>query len=352
MVEKILGAMIENILDDDINRVALSESLPWNSFQDSIFLVTGATGFIGKWFVEILAKVAKTQSGSIEIMLVVRDMKKATEIFPISKYQNLKFIHADLSGSNPFAKHDLSRVTHILHGATSTNKSADPNELMTSTVNGLENVIRATSVSRNVPRLINLSSGAVYGEQARQKARINDQESVISIESALDVYARAKVSSEILIGQANSADRISGVNARLFSFVGPHLPIDSAYAVPNFIADVIAGRKIQINASAETTRSYLYPSDLVSTLLQLFATDFKGSVNVGSRNSLNMLQIATTVNQAWAANGIEFKHPNAIANHYVPSLDVLDQVIGKQEEISFEESISKWKKWIDSTLIR
>ena len=44
------------------------------------------------------------------------------------------------------------------------------------------------------------------------------------------------------------------------------------------------------------------------------------------------------------------------AEEQIKSVDVKKEqvldLIGKQEEISFEESISKWKKWIDSTLIR
>jgi nucleoside-diphosphate-sugar epimerase len=331
----------------DINEIVHDDTQLWKNFQAAHLLVTGATGFIGRWFVEVLSRANRTHDLSLQMSIVVRNPKKAREIFPKTDHSDLIFIHSDLASQDPFEGIDLSHVTHILHGATSTNKNQVSEDLHSSTVLGLRNIIQSTTANGNIPRLLNLSSGAVYGESARRNERINDDNPIISSDSSSDKYAKAKVDSEMLVEKSNILHEISGVNARLFSFVGPHIPVDSAYAVPNFISDAIAGRKIRIGASAETTRSYLYPSDLIASLLRLFNSDFQGSVNVGSRISLNMFEIATAINQIYSGDGVEFINPKAKPNHYVPGLVTLDGVIGKQKEIAFEESILKWKEWLE-----
>ena len=84
--------------------------------------------------------------------------------------------------------------------------------------------------------------------------------------------------------------------ARVFSVYGPHQPLDSHFAIGNFIADALAGEPVTVRGDGSPVRSYLYGADLAGAR---FACLVRGApaaaYNVGGSDPVRLGDLAALV---------------------------------------------------------
>ena len=111
---------------EDLNYVAGFE-LPWEKLQDKSILISGATGLVGSFLVDVLMK--KNDGGlNCTVYALSRNAEKATKRFSIwSKNSLFKFIPYDIN--KPLIRDDLEKMDYVLHMASNTHPiqySTDP----------------------------------------------------------------------------------------------------------------------------------------------------------------------------------------------------------------------------------
>jgi dTDP-glucose 4,6-dehydratase len=124
------------------------------------------------------------------------------------------------------------------------------------------------------------------------------------------------------------------------------LALNEHFAIGNFLSNGLQSEKIEVKGSPETTRSYMYPSDLVKILLLLPSRQSKGSLNIGSNDSITMSELATLISNLTSRKGIYFSNPKAEPSHYVPSIVNLERVLGGLQIYQIESILEKWIKWL------
>jgi UDP-glucose 4-epimerase len=120
---------------------------------------------------------------------------------------------------------------------------------------------------RGFPRLIYISSGAVYGDERLQPSKPGD--TVI----ANDIYNRAKLINENMVLEAG------GVVVRLGNIYGKGM------SAGNVLSDIIAQIPMRGHLEvrdATSVRDYLHVDDLVEALKLLALSDYTGVVNIAS----------------------------------------------------------------------
>ena len=132
--------------------------------------------------------------------------------------------------------------------------------------------------------------------------------------------------------------------ARCFAFVGPYLPLDTHFAIGNFIRDGMTGSPILIQGDGTPYRSYLYAADLA---IWLWTILFKGKscypYNVGSDEDLTIAELAEVVASTFAlkAEVVIAKEPipGKPVERYVPSVQRAFAELQLKPLISLSDSI-------------
>jgi dTDP-glucose 4,6-dehydratase len=136
---------------------------------------------------------------------------------------------------------------------------------------------------------------------------------------------------------------VNVVTARIFSLLGPFMPLDTHFAAGNFIRDALAEQRIIVQGNGRPIRSYLYPSDLVIWLLTLLtASPRQAAYNVGSERGVSIAELAQTVAQLISRQGHEVLGRDDTgwnAGRYVPDTSLIRKEFDLTESVTLEYSI-------------
>src|SRR5581483_2337267 len=199
-------------------------------------------------------------------------------------------------------------------------------------------------------RFLLTSSGAVYGRQPPEITHLpEDWNGSPDPLDPASVYGESKRAAELLCALYQTGGLECKI-ARCWAFCGPHLPLDRHFAIGNFIADVLAGRPIQIQGDGTPRRSYLYAADLAVWLWTiLFRAPALVPFNVGSAHDVSILElarsVAATLNPQTEIRVGREPLPGAAPMRYVPSVDRAREVLGLRQNIGLEECIRKTAEW-------
>jgi nucleoside-diphosphate-sugar epimerase len=328
-----------------------------DGFKNESILLTGGTGFFGKWLSQSLAKLNDDFSLGNRVTLVSRDAEKSRGEQPwLAARSDFEFVQSDI---RQFQSKD--QFTTIIHGAASASQSLNENrpEEMLSVITGGSQRILEIAKSAQARRVQFISSGAVYGAQPSDLDFVSEDDFPLGERSHVHgAYGEAKRMAELAMSQAARGLGFRLSIPRCFAFVGPHLPLDSHFAVGNFIASVLQGRPIQINGDGTPLRSYLYAADLsIWLLVQLIEVKGIEICNVGSDTAVSIAQLANTVHKV----GCELiperllldrpvriagtPQPGKLPARYVPSVTRARTTFNLEEWNDLEESIRKTINW-------
>ena len=260
----------------------------------SRILLTGGSGFVGKWMLQT-AKIAQENSAT-EIELVVPTRRLSANHVQTAiaiGCPNVSWVEGDfLNGAL-----DLGQIDMIIHAATPASaqlNAENPVEMLHINAEAMKSVLRYAG--NNQPLLFT-SSGAVYGTQPQSVGHIAEG----NVEpnpptEQLNAYAQGKQIAERLCSEAGTSGRCSSIIARLSAFGGEYLPRDTHFAIGNFIQNALDRQPIAIQGDGRARRSYLYGADMATWLWSALAHDENNEpLHIGSEHSVSILELAQTV---------------------------------------------------------
>jgi nucleoside-diphosphate-sugar epimerase len=338
----------------DLDHVLEHAREAFESLRGARILVTGGTGFFGRWLVESLLHANERLELGASVVLLSRDPDGFARRAPhVAGSAAVTLVAGDV---RTFAA-PSGRFSHLVHGATDTTGPSNaerPVELLETIIEGTRHTLEIASRAQ-VRRVLLLSSGAVYGRQPSTLTHV--PESYTGGPDPLDplqAYAEGKRVAELL-GGIHARDRgLEVVIARAFAFVGPHLPLDAHFAVGNFLRDAVSGDTIRVGGDGTPYRSYLHAADLAVWLWTLLARGQSGrAYNVGSEEAVTIRELADAVAQAAGTIGrapvvsvARPADPNAPPTRYVPSTRRAHEELGLQAHIALDEALARTIAWL------
>ena len=143
---------------------------------------------------------------------------------------------------------------------------------------------------------------------------------------------------------------VKTVITRCFAFVGPWLPLDTHFAIGNFIWNCLRNEPIEIKGDGTPMRSYMYGSDLAEWLLAiLLRGEPARAYNVGSDEAISILDLAHLVRECAGTQNEIIVHGKKVDGtlpaRYVPSVDLAKKELSLCLRSSLSEAISQTLDW-------
>lgn len=307
--------------------------------------VTGGTGFFGKWLVSSFIEANRVLGLGAAMVLLTRDPERFSRENPDLVGDSALLCRGDV---RTFDFPD-GEFTHVIHGASG--PGSRPLEMFDMIAEGTRRALQCAGQS-GAERFLFLSSGAVYGRQPTALTHIPE-----SYEGGPDPllpsseYGEAKRAAEQFCVLRAQADRFEVTIARCFAFFGPHLPLDSHFAIGNFIGDVLAERPIRISGDGTAYRSYLYAADLTVWLWALLVRGQNArAYNVGSDEDLTIAALGHVVTEAAGSpQRVEIAQqpkPGEAPLRYVPSIERARVELGLEPRIRLRDGILRTLDWL------
>ena len=319
--------------------------------ENASFLISGMTGFVGSWLVDSLVHINKEFGVKIAITGITRNASKINtwnNLLP----ENVKIIESDIRTLNKVE----DSFTHFVHTATPTTSATRAGDLVNvfeSSVLGARNLLEIAKKQTVPPIFLHTSSGAVYKKSPSHLRTIPltwPMQDLAASESVDVEYARAKIETEKLIVAATDEGSVQGINARLFSFMGPRVPLQEHYSIGNFMYSGMYEDEIKLSVNPTTVRSYEHATDMASALIYILGLGQTGVFHVGSDKGEELIAWAELVGKVFSKPVKNLYVDNAQKTDIIPYVPEHDERIprGLGELISKEEQIVNWRNWLST----
>lgn len=309
-------------------------------------LITGGTGFFGRWLLQILCQINIKLGYEIGIYVLSRNPKDFLLSHMDYRFADwVQFIEGDVkSFVLPHVK-----IDYLIHMATTaaseTYQGEDQLNKLDLLYLGTKNTL-IQSANYGVERVLFTSSGVAYGPSNGKILSEDDlcAPSTVNTNSALGEGKRV---AEYLVSYYADKFKYKFAIARCFSFFGPYLPLDIHYAIGNFVNDALNKQDITVNGTGEELRSYLYMADAWTWLLRMLLNADNQIYNVGSSHSISIKDLAILVGEALSpAKSIKVlgnadSIGNFARNIYVPNTNKIHNKLGVREITSLRAGILK-----------
>lgn len=268
-------------------------NFPWEKLKDKSIMISGATGMIGSFLVDVIAQKNNKEKLNCTIYILGRDEEKARKRFvSLFDSENIVFVLYDVK--NELIRNDIKKIDYILHLASNTHPlqySTDPIGTITTNVIGLKNLLDF-AVEHNTKRVVFASSNEIYGEN-RGDVEFFDEKycGYINSNTLRAGYPESKRCGEALCQAYIKQKGMDIVIPRLTRTYGPTMIEGDTKAISQFIKKGVRGEDIVLKSKGTQYYSYQYVADSASGLLTvLFFGENGEAYNIANESSDIMLK--------------------------------------------------------------
>ena len=345
-----VSSSIPNPLARDLDHILKHTSEVWEGLRGQRLFITGGTGFFGCWLLESLLWAIDRLGLETSAVVLTRDSEAFRRKAPHLAMHPAIQLHVGDVRSFEFPAGAFSHVIHMATEASARLNLEDPLLMVDTIVQGTQHTL-GFARECGAKRFLLTSSGAVYGKQPAELTHIpEDHNGAPDTTDACSAYGEAKRLAELLCAIYAEQHGIETTIARCFAFVGPYLPLNTHFAIGNFIRDAMQGGPIHVNGNGTPYRSYLYAADLV---IWLWTILFKGKscrpYNVGSEHALTVGELAQAVAQTFfppiAVRIAVTATPGEPVERYVPATGRAANELGLHQWCTLTDSLRRTAGW-------
>ena len=282
-------------------------------------LIIGGSGFVGT---NIITKFTEYKVGEILNL----DKKNAS--------LGIKTKYLELQEPIFSEVHRFSPDNIIYLASLSENSCDDIKKARSINVDGLSSLLQELVEYTGLKSFIYLSDYGLY------------KDNVPFIESSnvlpSNNYLQTKLEAEQLLFKHQQEYGLPVLVLRVSSLYGPFFNLNYYNFLTNTLLQAVKNHTIEV--SNNNIYDYLYVSDLVSSIIASFETDYTGVLNIGSGIGYSNIDIAKYIADQLK---IEIKIKNNITdNVYINNITFAKNILGWQPNVNIEKGIKETIKHI------
>ena len=334
----------------DLEEIIQTSTSDLEEIVNKPLVITGASGFVGTWLTLSWVAARKRLNGRGQLLITSRNPQSLLPLINVIDSRSpVTALSSDIRNLHIPSEFRNGNLIHAATPASAALNASDPAAMLKIIIEGQERVIVEAVRMNN--RLLFLSSGAVYGRQPLDLSHLPETwEGAPQIGDSNSAYHEGKRVAELMGNIAATKQGLHFISARLFAFIAPFLPLGTHFAAGNFIRDALSSNQIEVQSGGGSVRSYLYATDLCSSLWALLARgESLRAYNVGSEREVTIknlaLEVASCINKDAdvVVHGID-NYENV--NRYVPSVDRAMNELGISQIVSLAQAISRTSTWL------
>jgi UDP-glucose 4-epimerase len=250
------------------------------------FLITGAAGFLGSALANTLAREGHQ----------VRGLDDLSTGDPQSLSPDVLFTRGDVNDRPKLwtLLQEVDCVYHLAARVSVPESMLYPREYNAVNVGGTVSLMEAMR-DVGVRRVVFISSGAVYGDQAEQPLRET------AFPNPRSPYAVSKLAAEYYVRTIGDQWGMETVCLRVFNAYGPgqHLPASHPPVIPYFLRHAVRSGTIVVHGDGTQTRDYVFVDDVVRCMVSACtAPNINHHIlNVGSGTETSVRELVRLVIQ-------------------------------------------------------
>lgn len=289
--------------------------LPWHMLKDSSLLISGASGLIGSFLIDVVMEMNASDGLGCTIYALGRSQEKLRTRF--SKHINNPFlILLERNIQFPLTCDDIGKVDYVLHLASNTHPmlySTDPIGTILTNLYGVKNMLDF-SVEHHATRFAFASSNEMYGENRGDVELFSeDYCGYINSNSLRAGYPESKRCGEALCQAYIKQKSLDVVIPRLTRTFGPTMSMTDSKAASQFILRGISGENIVLKSAGTQFYSYTYVMDAVSGLLTVLLKGENGEAyNISDESCDVMLKDLATIIADYCGKNVVFEIPDEV----------------------------------------
>lgn len=268
------------------------EWLNLDALRDSTVLVTGGTGLVGFNLIQELVKIKAELN--LKILALVRNEDRARRVFAPFGTQ-VELVIGDVTDVPVIEQ----PVHYLIHGASITSSKAfveNPVETIMTSVMGTRNMLELGRQMK-IRSMVYLSSMETYGTTKGDTLLTEADVGYLDPLNIRNSYPESKRMCENLCVAYAEEYGVPVKIARLVQTFGPGMQPEDKRAIVQFLQSALNQKDIEIKASGDSARMYLYTFDAVSALLTLLLHGDDGAAyNVANKETYcSIRELAETI---------------------------------------------------------
>jgi len=297
---------------EDIKKIT-DINLPWEKLKDKQIVLTGATGLLGSFLVDVLMQ--KNKEGlNCKIYVLSRNENKARERF--SKWgdnQNLVYCQCDVKKAVTI---EISNIDFVLHLASNTHPllySTDPIGTIETNIIGLKNMLDF-AVEHHAKRFAFASSNEIYGEN-RGDVDLFDEAycGYIDSNTLRAGYPESKRCGEALCQAYKTQKGLDFVIPRFTRSYGPTMLMTDSKAISQFIHKGVNGENVILKSVGNQKYSYTYMADAIYGLLIILLCGENGEAyNIADESSNITLKELAQIVANYVGKEVVYERPDLV----------------------------------------